>query len=311
MEYEIHKMMKDDRIFYPATTTSAVVHPQVEQELTAMLTKYYMPALFPDAIPGNNWSLQTAITYLHSTLADKDQTPGVRVSYLNGNNELVEYEYYTTEYAFDNILGWRRIGSGLLNELEEAVFPVTVSFSISPGLIEVGVPTTLSLSWTTMRRGKNVTILANNTVDGDPVEGTGTNTTITIPETGNKVYTYSSTYEGITKTTNFTVKATNKTYYGIVNQGWTPGPDFKTVLGGSRLVGSRGWTWSNIVLQNQCMAYAYEKGFGALTSIKDGNGFEYLNSYQRFEVSVDNVDYYVYVLIDPTTTSAGIKQIYS
>ena len=43
----------------------------------------------------------------------------------------------------------------------------------------------------------------------------------------------------------------------------------------------------------------YPQSFGALTSIKDSNNFEYINSYTQSTISYNNVDYYIYILTDP------------
>ena len=54
----------------------------------------------------------------------------------------------------------------------------------------------------------------------------------------------------------------------------------------------------------------YPKSFGALTSIKDANNFDYINSYTRSEMTYNDVDYYVYILTDPVTIT-GFKQAFS
>lgn len=63
-------------------------------------------------------------------------------------------------------------------------------------------------------------------------------------------------------------------------------------------------------LSNQKSCYAYPASFGDLTSIKDANNFEYLGSYTKTTVVVDEVSYNVYTLTDPVT-SVGFKQVYA
>jgi hypothetical protein len=63
-------------------------------------------------------------------------------------------------------------------------------------------------------------------------------------------------------------------------------------------------------LTNQRVLYMYPKSFGNLTSIKDANGFDYINSYTLSNVTVNNVEYNVYILTDPVTIT-GFKQIYN
>ena len=74
----------------------------------------------------------------------------------------------------------------------------------------------------------------------------------------------------------------------------------------SALVGSRSReiTFSPA---NQKICIAYPKEFGVATSIKDGNGFDYLDSYTRSEIIIDNEEYYVYLLNDATSV-INLKQ---
>ncbi len=55
------------------------------------------------------------------------------------------------------------------------------------------------------------------------------------------------------------------------------------------------------------IAYAYPSSLGALTSIKDGNGFSLFDSFTRttetYTQAGASVSYYLYVLTDPTTVS--------
>ena len=74
-------------------------------------------------------------------------------------------------------------------------------------------------------------------------------------------------------------------------------------------------TWDNITLSDERFLYFYPKSFGALISIKDGNNFEQIQSYTRFNVNVTSpingnvVEYYAYLLTD-AATGVGFKQIY-
>ena len=63
-------------------------------------------------------------------------------------------------------------------------------------------------------------------------------------------------------------------------------------------------------MTNQTSVYMNPQSFGALTSIKDANNFEYINSYTRTTMNYNGVDYYVYILTDPVTIT-GFKQIFN
>ena len=71
---------------------------------------------------------------------------------------------------------------------------------------------------------------------------------------------------------------------------------------------SRSYTW-NGNLNNTRVIYCYPKAFGALTSIKDANGFDYLGGYLRSEVTCNGETYYVYVSSPSTIT--GFRQIFA
>ena len=63
-------------------------------------------------------------------------------------------------------------------------------------------------------------------------------------------------------------------------------------------------------MTKQRSVYMYPQSFGALTSIKDSNNFEYINSYTRSEMAYNEVEYYVYILTDSVTIT-GFKQIFN
>lgn len=67
---------------------------------------------------------------------------------------------------------------------------------------------------------------------------------------------------------------------------------------------------ATFTLSNQRSCYCYPASFGSLTSIKDANNFEYLSSYTKTNVTVDDVSYNVYTLTDPVTAT-GFKQVYA
>lgn len=56
----------------------------------------------------------------------------------------------------------------------------------------------------------------------------------------------------------------------------------------------RSYTWTGS-LNDQRICFAYPKSFGALSSIRDANNFEYVSGFSRSEVMVNSELYYVYV----------------
>lgn len=79
-------------------------------------------------------------------------------------------------------------------------------------------------------------------------------------------------------------------------------------------VNNKAMTWSGISMDYGKLCYAYPKSFGALTSIKDANNVDYINSYTRTEVTLTENDssvvYYCYLLTDAAGVS-NFKQIYA
>ena len=64
-------------------------------------------------------------------------------------------------------------------------------------------------------------------------------------------------------------------------------------------------------LDDQKSVYMYPKSFGDLSSIKDMNNFDYINSYQLSVITYNEISYNVYVLSDPVSVDVGFKQIFS
>jgi hypothetical protein len=57
----------------------------------------------------------------------------------------------------------------------------------------------------------------------------------------------------------------------------------------------------NFNLSNARCVYMYPASLGNLTSIKDANGFEYMESYTFTQLRYNGVDYNIYVLTEPTS----------
>lgn len=104
-----------------------------------------------------------------------------------------------------------------------------------------------------------------------------------------------------------TVRAYALSYYGVINSSTITENDISSLS--SRLSSSKSYTYT-VSLSEQRIVYMYPQSFGTLTSIKDANNFDYINSYTRTTLSYNGVDYYVYILTDPVTIT-GFKQIFN
>ena len=104
-----------------------------------------------------------------------------------------------------------------------------------------------------------------------------------------------------------TIRAYALSYYGVINSSTITENDISSL--NSRLSSAKSYTYT-VSLSEQRIVYMYPQSFGTLTSIKDANNFDYINSYTRSTLSYNGVDYYVYILTDPVTIT-GFKQIFN
>lgn len=212
---------------------------------------------------------------------------------------------------YDNRHDINMIKKALTSLEEPPVYRVpSASFSASPTLIEQGASTSIRLNYSyTQNDGgpvKSVSYYIGDTLIDNPhsIDKTTQFKMVLsynagpIKETnlGNPYPATSIKAGQITK--NVTVVAVGLTYYGV-------GTATNTVL-----KNSRSFTWNNITCEKDVLVYKYPKSLGALTSIKDANNFDYINSYTRTEETINGIDYYVYTLTDPMSIT-GFKQIYS
>ena len=104
---------------------------------------------------------------------------------------------------------------------------------------------------------------------------------------------------------NATVKGYALSYYGVINTNSIDNVNNLTNI--LRTSKSSTLTFN---MTNQRVVYMYPKSFGNLTSIKDANGFEYIDSYTLSTMTLDGVEYNVYILTDAVTIN-GFKQIFN
>ena len=192
-----------------------------------------------------------------------------------------------------------------LNRINKELFPLTIAVS-GGGLFEKRTSQTVTVTWT-VKEGSNNVIPETIMVNDEPVTNTHTNKQFTNVTT-NTTYTVKAIKDGVTVQGNTSVIFVNPSYFGPVAATFTPTETTIKALTKS-VKNGKGYT-GNTSLNNQKTCYAYPKSFGALTSIKDANNFEYINSYTRSELTVWDETYYVYVLTDATTIDS-FKQIYS
>lgn len=192
-----------------------------------------------------------------------------------------------------------------LTRMYPKVFPLSVTVS-GGGLYKLGTTQNPTISWVTKEATDVITpkTVSINDEDLDPsvtsksYSNISSNTTYTV-----KV---SNDYETVSGSTS--VRFVNPNYFGVIDATSEVTEDI--ILGYTELIrGSKSYTGTTS-LNNQRTVYAYPKSFGALTSIKDANNFDYINSYTRSELEINEETYYVYVLTSPTSITT-FKQIYA
>lgn len=198
--------------------------------------------------------------------------------------------------------------------LEAILFPYqkpTISFTISPNTTVYESGTTVSsINFTINAVKKSNDIQSIKVYDGSTLL-----TTITSGVASGGTFTYSYTCNITANTTlkvevsdgTSTASATksitfaNKSYYGYVADGTTVDETVVKSLQSSILKTSKALTYSGISCNNAKIVYAYPKSQGLLSSILDDNGFGYIDSYSCNTITIDGVNYYVYVMIDAAT----------
>ena len=194
-----------------------------------------------------------------------------------------------------------------IERLEQAIWPFEVSISARPTAVEIDTDTNVALSWTAKRKGVAVTP-ETQTLDGVAVTGTGKSVTLHPTEEGSQSFVYQATYEKMNRTTTATVKAVYASRFGTVPA--TGEVDAAVIKGLTKLVlGSRALTRTGLVFHNARLCFAYPASFGLLSSIKDGNGYEVIESYTHTVVDVDGVAFNCYVLTVPVSAE-NVTQIY-
>lgn len=195
----------------------------------------------------------------------------------------------------------------------------TIGFSISKsGNVVYGGSYTekLTVNVSNMGTAKKIKTIAwyegNTLLQTDTIDSTTTgswsytmSTATTDTTTFKAIITYTkSNNVNTTSTKTASINFYYNKFYGAVS---SLTPDEATVEALTTTLGTaKGGTYSFTVTAGR-ICYVYPKSLGALTSIKDGNGFSLFDSFTRTEQTYTqngtSVAYYRYVLTDSTTVS--------
>ncbi len=213
-------------------------------------------------------------------------------------------------------------GMSVKEVLEAILFPYqqpTVSFTISPATNIYEAGNTISLITFNISAGKKTQDIKSIKI----YDGSTLVTTITtaVANGGTFNYTYNCSIRNTTtlkvevsdgtKTASATkeIKFVNKSYYGFVPDGTTIDEAAIKGLQNSVLSTNNRLTYT-VTCNDSKIVYAYPQSFGALTSILDSSGFQYISSYNQSTMTINGVAYYVYEIIDPVSLT-DFKQIFA
>ena len=107
---------------------------------------------------------------------------------------------------------------------------------------------------------------------------------------------------------NATIRAYAYSYYGVINTSTVSESDIASLS--KVILTGRPNTVTYNLQAGQRSVYMYPSNYGALTSVKDTNNFDYINSYTMTTMTYNGLSYNVYVLTDPVEIS-GFKQIFN
>lgn len=148
----------------------------------------------------------------------------------------------------------------------------------------------------TLKHGESAVYSATVSYADGPIK----NTTLGFP------YPSTSIKAGIVEGSNV-VKAYGDTIVGVVDTNES-GEDSITIV--NTFLNPKKEYTNIFSLVDQRIVYMYPSSYGELKSIKDANNFEYINSYSKSVSIYDEIEYFIYILIDPVTITE-FKQVFS
>ena len=193
-----------------------------------------------------------------------------------------------------------------IDSLNEKVFPLSVNIG-SDELYKSGTIQNVILNWTVL---KGETPIDPDYQSINDVTIANDLKTITYDNvTTNTDYNITVEYNGLTASNIKKVEFVNPSYFGILNIDTEVSE--ANIKGLTEIIKKvKSYSSPTVILENQKVCYAYPKTFGNLTSIKDSNNFEYFNSYNLSELTINNEIYNIYILKDAVSISS-FKQTFN
>lgn len=247
-------------------------------------------------IAGDVWNITNADAEHGIKAGDNVAWDGSKWDNLSGVADLSGYATTTTTDAI----------SADVKKLMDKAFPFTVKVSLDKTLAKKGTSQAVKVT-ITPKIGDDNTNVDEIMINGAEYHGT---TPYVHSDTATTTTTYNVRVRKDTRTAqgSATITFVNPSYDGAVAANFTVTEASIKALTEAVRSGKGGTRTFNLNNQKACIAYP--KAFGAATSIKDANGFDYLASYTRSELNVNGELYYVYLLTNATTIT-DMKQTVS
>lgn len=202
----------------------------------------------------------------------------------------------------------------------QEMFEALISPKLDPKVVIETVPTnTLYKKGTTV---SGLKVKATPTIGTDPLSTltiyagntilyTGTNPTNGVAVSVDyEDFTTNTTFKaevfdagGLSATASKTIEFINPFYMGILDSSTVN----ETIVSSLTMVlqKSMPYTWSGITMTNKRACIAYPSNLGMLKSVKDGNGFEVLDSFEKTNINIGGVVYFCYCMKDTGTLNNG------
>nr|DAI06015.1 MAG TPA: hypothetical protein [Crassvirales sp.] len=247
-------------------------------------------------IAGDVWNITNADAEHGIKAGDNVAWNGTAWDNLSGVTDLSGYATTTTTDAM----------SADIKKLMDKAFPFTVKVSLDKTLAKKGTSQAVKVT-ITPKIGDDNTNVDEIMINGAEYHGA---TPYVHSDTATATTTYNVRVRKDDRTAqgSATITFVNPSYDGAVAANFTVTEASIKALTEAVRSGKGGTRTFNLNNQKACIAYP--KTFGAATSIKDANGFDYLASYTRSELNVNGELYYVYLLTNATTIT-DMKQTVS
>lgn len=223
-----------------------------------------------------------------------------------GHNDKIVFKYCRSFGIKDNgtvgIGQWSKwtdiIRYSDMERLMKKIFPLNITVT-GGGVYKKGTTQAFEIKWV-IYDGDTPVTPDKVTVNGEEADvDAGSKIFINVKTT--TTYTVVATYDGVTVQGSTTATFVNPSYFGAVSPSFSPTEESIKALA-ETVKNTKAYSVT-LSTNNQKVCYAYPSSFGALTSIKDVNGYEYINSFTRTTVNVNGEDYYVYLLTDASSVS--------